>query len=124
MQSGKLRFTVTLQRRVDTQEPGGQPIHTYTDFATVKANIRPLTGREFIQAQQIQADLSTEINIRFRPDVDETCRVTRIIDHSESPPVVEAYDIVAVLPDPKTGRRELRLMCTKRSAEGWRNADV
>lgn len=124
MQAGRLRFRVELQRRVDTQQSSGQPVHTYETFKTVRASIEPLTGREFIAAQQIQADISTVITIRFRSDVDETCRVRHVVDNSQSPPLEEFFDIAAALPDKKTNRRELKLMCVKRSAEGWRNADV
>lgn len=124
MQAGKLRFRVELQRRVDAQEEGGQPIHTYETFATVKAGIRALSGREFIAAQQVQADLTTVVTIRFRRDVDETCRIRHVTNNSVSPVEEDFYDVVALTPDEKTNRRELKLMCTKRSAEGWRNAEV
>ena len=121
MQSGKLRHKVTLQRRVDTQQTGGQAVHSYTDIATVRAMIAPFRGREFIAAQQIQADLTTEITIRFRNDVDETCIVRHVVNNSVSPVEEEIYEIYSVMPDDKTARRTLRLMCVKRSADGWRN---
>lgn len=121
MQSGKYRHKVTLQRRVDSQQDGGQVVHSYADFAKVRARISPIKGREFIAAQQIQADVTTEISIRYRGDVDETCRIKHITNHSSSPPEEEFFDIVAVMPDDKTARRELRLMCMKWTADGWRN---
>jgi len=121
MQSGKLRFRVTLQRRTETQQPGGQPIQSYVDIATVKAAIRPLSGRELIAAQQVQFQANTEITIRWRGDIDETCRVRHVVVF-DSPEVVDNYDVIAPLPDPKTNRRELKLLCVKRSAEGWQNA--
>lgn len=120
MQSGKLRHRVTLLRRVDNQQPGGQVQHSYVPFAEVWGNVRSLSGRELIAAQQVNSEINTEITIRFRNDVDETCRAQHIINYDVSPPWFDAYDILAVMPDPKTNRRELRLACVKRTAEGWR----
>jgi len=120
MQSGKLRHRVTLLRRVDNQQPGGQVQHSYVPFAEVWGNVRPLSGRELIAAQQVNSLIDSEITIRYRVDVDETCRVQHIIKHDESPQWFDTYDVIAVIPDPKTNRRELRLACVKRTAEGWR----
>lgn len=120
MRSGKLRFRVTLQRRVDTQQPGGQVKHTYTEIDEVWAGIAPLSGREFFAAQQVQSQVTTRINIRMRSDIDETTRVIHITNHTESPVWFDVYDVTSVLPDEKTGRRELSLLCIKRVAEGWR----
>jgi len=120
MQSGKLRHRLTLLRRTDSQQPGGQVAHSYTPFAEVWGGVRPLSGRELIAAQQVNSEINTEITIRFRNDVDETCRAQHIINHDVSPPWFDAYDILAIMPDPKTNRRELRLACVRRTAEGWR----
>lgn len=120
MQSGKLRHQVILERRTDVQQPGGQVKHDYVPFATdVWAAIEPVSGREFFAAQQVQAEVTTRIRIRWRDDVDETCRIRHVTRHT-IPIHEDIYDIAAVLPDAKTGRRELVLMCTKRTAEGWR----
>lgn len=121
MQSGKYRHRIILLRRVDGQSGSGQVEHTYVPIASdVPARISPVAGREFFAAQQVQSDVTTRISIRWRNDVDETCRVIHEYDHSVSPPLADAYDIKAVLPDEKTGRRELVLMCSKTIAEGWR----
>lgn len=121
MQSGKFRHRVILLRRVDAQGQSGQVEHTYEPFATsVPARVAPVAGREFFAAQQVQSEVTTRISIRWRGDVDETCRVMHEVDHSVSPALFDIYDIKSVLPDEKTGRRELVLMCTKNVAEGWR----
>jgi SPP1 family predicted phage head-tail adaptor len=119
MQTGRYRHRLILERRVDTKQPSGQVVHTYTEFAEILGSVEALSGREFFAAAQVQADVSTRIRMHWRDDVDETCRVVHIVNH-DSPMKVELYDITAVLPDAKTGRREIQLMCTKRIAEGWR----
>lgn len=120
MRSGKLRYRVKLQRRVDSQNPSGQVVHNFTDLGEVWAEIMPGRGREFFAAAQIQATAPAEIRIRYLPDVDETCRVVHITRH-DSPQLIDYWDIAAPpIPDAKTGRTDLLLMCTKGVAEGWR----
>lgn len=121
MQSGRYRHQVTLFRRADTQGSSGQVEHRYSSFATCMARISPVSGREFFAAAQVQSEVSTRISIRWREGVDETCVVKHVTDYSASPEEFDIYDILAVLPDEKTGRRELVLMCAKRIGEGWRN---
>lgn len=122
MQSGKYRHQVMLLRRVDSQQPGGQVSHTYEHIATVWARISPLSGRELIAAQQVQAEVTNRINIRWRDDIDinATSRVQHIVKRSVSPAWFDVYDVTSALPDEKTGRRELSMMCVRRDAEGWR----
>jgi SPP1 family predicted phage head-tail adaptor len=120
VRSGKLRHKVSLQRRVDDQEPGGQVAHSYVETAKIWAGIASLSGREFLAAQQINSEITSRIAIRFRPEVNETYRIVHTIKHDESPPWTDVYDVIAVMPDEKTGRREMSLLCAKRVAEGWR----
>ncbi|MCC6156287.1 MAG: phage head closure protein, partial [Candidatus Hydrogenedentes bacterium] len=122
----RFRHQVQLLRRVDTQLPGGQVRHSYApiDGGIVWARIAAISGREFFAAAQVQSETTTRITIRWRDDIDETCRVRHVIDHSASPPRYDDYDIKAVIPDEKSGRRELVLMCAKSPAEGWRNTVI
>ncbi len=119
MQTARYRHRLILEQRVDAKQPSGQVLHTYTEIAEVLGSVEALSGREFFAAAQVQADVSTRIRIHFRVDVDETCRVIHVVK-TDSPMKVDVYDVNAVIPDAKTGRRELQLMCTKRTAEGWR----
>ncbi|MEO8224127.1 MAG: phage head closure protein, partial [Gammaproteobacteria bacterium] len=120
MRSGKLKFQVTLQRRVDTQADSGQVGFSYTDIATVMADIMPGRGREFFAAAQIQAESIAEIKIRYRDDIDSTCRVVHITRY-DSPEITQYWDIAAPpVPDAKTGRTDLLLYCSQGDAQGWR----
>jgi len=122
MQSQKLRFLVTLQRRVDNQAPSGQVVHSVEDVADVWAEIMPGRGREFFAAAQIQAAAIAEIRIRYRDDIDETWKVKYIKRHDE-PQLIEFWDVAAPpVADAKTGREDLLLYCTKGTAEGWRTS--
>lgn len=126
MQAGRLRRRVLIEQPVDTQDSFGEPITDWQDFAvSVPAAIEPLSGREFYAAQQEQSEVTTRIRIRWRKGVTELMRVshTSIVDPDASPPetVTDIYDIEAVIPDQKTGRRELHLLCKKRGSEGFQS---
>lgn len=103
MEAGKLRHRVTLQRATDVTDTFGQPLPTWTTFAVVWAAVEPLTGREYLQAQQQQAETTTRIRIRERAGVSERMRVAW---------GSHVYDIDAVITDP-TNAREMVLMCTE-----------
>ncbi|MCA9312662.1 MAG: phage head closure protein [Phycisphaerales bacterium] len=61
---GKLRHRVTVQRATEERDSYGQPVQTWSDIGRVWARIRPLSGREYIAARQVQADLTHEVTIR------------------------------------------------------------
>jgi SPP1 family predicted phage head-tail adaptor len=118
--AGKRRFKVILQRRTDAQQTSGQVKHTYEDVTELWASIKPVSGREFFAAQQVQSEVTTTIGIGFRDGIDSTYRIKHITRYSESPQWFDVYDVVSALPDEKTGRRDLLLYSVKREAEGWR----
>lgn len=126
MQAGRLRHRITLQVPVAEQDSFGEPITIWQDWAeSVPAAIEPLNGREFYAAQQEQSDVTTRIRIRWRPGVTELMRAvhTVVTDPNTSPPTTktDVYDIEAPLPDQRSGRRELVLMCRLRGAEGFQS---
>lgn len=61
---GDLRHRVEVQREV--VEPGalGVDVKTWSTLGTFWARVRPLTGRELILAQQVNATLSHEVTFR------------------------------------------------------------
>lgn len=121
MRAGALRHRVILERPTEQQEGGGQVIDTYEPVTTqpIAAQVETLTVRESFAAAQVQAGADTRIRIRFRDDVDEKWRVRHITRYA-SPIIEHLYDVMGVIPDMKTGRKELQLICMKRVAEGWR----
>lgn len=75
MQIGRLRQRITLQRQHYRQNDYGASIAEWQDIATVWAEVKPLTGREFFTAQQIQSEITTQITIRYLDNIDTTGRV-------------------------------------------------
>lgn len=119
MEAGRLRHRVTLQRRVEAQGATGAVTWTWQDEDTVWAAVEPIQGREFFGAAQVQAEVTTRIRIRYRPNIDAKMRVKFVTDPG-SPGAVKYYGIEAVI-HVRERRRELQLMCRERDAEGWRD---
>ena len=103
MQAGRLRHRVTLQRATESRDSFGQVVKTWADVATVWARVEALSGREYLEAQSLQRQVTTRMTIRWRSDVDAGLRALwrgRV------------YDIESALAD-ETGRRSLTLMCVE-----------
>jgi len=103
----KLRHRVDIQAYTTTEDSDTGAVEESfvsilsSDDALIPAEIAPLSGREFVAAQALQAGVNTRITIRWQAGIVPTMRVVH--DGLN-------YDIKAVLPDP-TLRRHLTLMC-------------
>lgn len=101
MQAGRLRHRVTIQNRVETQDPTtGAIAVSWADVATVWAAVEPLSAREFIAAQAAQSQVSARITIRYRAGVTAAMRIV----HGAT-----LYNIEGVIPDNRSGREWLTL---------------
>lgn len=70
MNPGLLRHRVQLQAAVEARVSSKvNPQKTYATYATVYAAIEPMSGREFWNARQVDADVTGKVTIRFRTDV-------------------------------------------------------
>lgn len=112
MRAGTRRHSIVLEQPSESVVDGAT-VTKWTTFCTTRAAIVALSGRELFAAQQVQAEVTTRINIRYRPGVNETLRVRDLVDGN-------LYGILAVLQDP-TARREIDLYCVRRTSEGWRD---
>ncbi len=75
MEPGKLRKQVQLQELAENQNDYGEKIPSYTTYATIWASIEPLQGRELQYAQQIIAETTHKVVIRYNSKVEATHRV-------------------------------------------------
>lgn len=80
--AGKLQHRVTIQRPgAPTQDPvTGEITQPWIDLASpeVWAAIEPLSARDFIAAKAAQSEMTARITIRWRGDVDATCRLLHV----------------------------------------------
>lgn len=65
MHVGDLRQRITIQQLGSGQDTDGSPNGTWTDFATVWAEVKPLSGREKLAAQQVEAEVTHAVTIRY-----------------------------------------------------------
>lgn len=66
---GDFRHRITFQEEVKT--PDGYKGHAsqWKDMVTVWGSIEPISGREYFYAQQITAEVTHRINVRYRTDI-------------------------------------------------------
>lgn len=101
MQAGKLRHRVAIQAPATAQDAYGEAIVTWGTVATVWASVEPLRGRELMDAQQTQSEISHRVRMRGRTGVTTQMRVL-----FEG----RAFQVEAVL-NPAERGIELQLMC-------------
>jgi SPP1 family predicted phage head-tail adaptor len=113
LEAGRLRHRVTIQERIQVQDAHGDIVPLWRDWATnVPAEIVPVSAREFVAGQGIQAQVTTKIRIRWRRGLEPTMRILHLID-SGSPQVYDYYNIAGILADPDSGHVYVWLPCSK-----------
>ena len=72
MNSGKLRHRLTIQTKTQTGDGYGEGSAALATLATVWGSIEPVRGTEFLNAQQVNAEVSHQIVLRYRSDLTVT----------------------------------------------------
>jgi len=83
VQAGKLRHKIVIQTSTEANNSLGEPIQTWTTFATVRAGVSPLAGRETFRLDQVSADSDVKFTIRHLDSVTTKMRISydsRIFD--------------------------------------------
>ena len=101
MEGGKLRHRAELQSFAETRDDYGQAIKSYATFATVWARVEPLTGRELIEAQQLNSRVTHKVTIRHQPFAKP---ISRILFKTRP------LEVVSVL-DKDERRIEMKIIC-------------
>jgi len=128
MQPGKLRHRITVEKPIEEQDAAGQlKITGWTAIASrISGEVLPDRAGEFFEARQVQATTNAMIRMRYRPGIEQDDgnpdgTKIRVVHHVRdgASPVVEYWDVQGVVHF-QSRFRELRLMCIKRGADGWR----
>ena len=105
LSAGRLDRRVTIETPTDGVDGSGAPSATWAALATVWADVRPISGREFVAAGQTAAEATTRITIRWRADITTRHRI------------VHGATIYSIEHVAEIGRREgLDLMCRAEAA--------
>jgi len=97
MNTGRLRDRLTIQTYTDVIAANGETTKTWTTFATVFAEIRPVSGRELEVAGKVQGELSHAIRIRF---------LSGVLDKMRGTDGTRTFEFTAVVPD-RTNAKDL-----------------
>lgn len=108
MRIGPLNRQVALQRKQETQDETGGVTVDWIPIATVWSSIKHPSGLETVRSEVPVSVVKASIRIRFREDIDATCRALYR---------GKVYDIKAVLPD-TVGREYVDLSCEEGQNDG------
>ncbi len=73
--AGKLRHQIDLQSETESLSDRNETILTYATYATVRASVRPIQGGEMESAQQISAEVTHKIRIRYNSAIKPIDRI-------------------------------------------------
>ena len=104
MRGGGLRHRLTIERKSITQNELGDPVESWSTFAQRWASVEPLRGREFFDAQQVNAEITVRFRLRYTEGVAPEMRVN--FDG-------RLFDVRAVV-NVDERKAELILMCSER----------
>ncbi len=103
MRAGELRHRITIQQATETPSTSGAITQTWSTVATVWAAIEALSGREAFAAQQVNAQVSSRIRIRYRAGITPKMRIVF---------GARTFNIESVM-DMESRRRELQLLVSE-----------
>lgn len=105
MQSGKLSHRIIIQSLVPVQNgTTGIVTDTWTIFATVWAEVRPASVREFVAAGIAESKITTAVKIRYLAGI----KTSMCILHG-----MQIFNIEGVLSDPRSGMEYITLPCSE-----------
>jgi SPP1 family predicted phage head-tail adaptor len=66
---------VVIKEKVVSRDTYGEEDVTWTDVATVWADVQPVRGREYLEMDQSQADVTHRVYLRWRSGIEPTMRL-------------------------------------------------
>lgn len=105
MEPGRLRHRVRIEIKTDERDKFGQLIG-WKSYGIVSADIRSVTGRDFISGNAERSNVTTKIFMRFREDIRAT--TTRLIEILKDG---EGRIFTVTAPLPTRDRRNIEILC-------------
>lgn len=69
---GSLRERIVIESATEAADSEGEPVKTWSTFATVWARSERLSGRELESLRRVYSEASIRFTIRYRSDMDES----------------------------------------------------
>lgn len=98
--SGKLRHRVTIQQPTTVDGSAGGSYETWSNVATVWAQVTPSSGREFWEIRKSNSEIDGEVRMRYRGNINPTMRllfknrpleIQHIINRDEKNELLKVY---------------------------------
>lgn len=115
LSAGRLRHRVSVQRRTalldsngqTQQDPNtGEVAYVWVELSQRWAAIEPLSGREFIQSQATQSQVTGRIVMRADLDITASDRIVH-------PHNGKVYNLEAILPDKDSGLEYMTILTSE-----------
>lgn len=87
---GRLRDQVVFETPSGTLNTYGEPVDTWSTFATVFGELRSVSGSEYLKSDRIQGDVSHQITVRF---------LSGLLPKMRAKVGTRVFEIAAILPD-------------------------
>lgn len=102
--SGRLRHIINIQKSAVTRDAFGAETITWSDFtSSIRADVQPLSMREFFQAQQVGSELTHKVTMRYSTGIEPAMRV--LYDSKQ-------YDIKSII-DEDERHKKITLLCSR-----------
>lgn len=72
---GKMDRRITLQAKTEAQNSYGEPVPSWSEFATVWAQKIEMGGREYLASQQVAPEVVRRYRIRYLSGLNESMRL-------------------------------------------------
>ncbi|QLY02889.1 phage head closure protein [Citrobacter sp. RHBSTW-00599] len=105
MEPGRLRHRIRIEVKTDERDKFGQPIG-WKSLGVFSADIRSVTGRDFISGNAERSNVTTKIFMRYREDIRAT--TTRLIEIRKG---AEGRVFTVTAPLPTRDRRNIEILC-------------
>jgi len=106
MRIGPLRHRITIQRLSKNQNGMGEEEPGWTNVTTRWASIEPISGREYFSAQQVNAEVTHRVRIRYLAGMESTMRLlygARVFQ-------------IKVIMNAEERKKALEILCTEEAA--------
>lgn len=116
LDTGSMKWKISVERRTDTQDEFGQPIPTWSRLGLTRwARVSPVSGNERFTSQQFIARQQTEFTVRWAEDLATVNPLDRVVyPVTDTPTDSEIYDVMAVH---EIGYKDALRLVTARRAE-------
>lgn len=94
MKLGKMRYRVTIESINTTTDDDGFTAETFIPFATVWADITPVSSKEYFSSEQTLDEVTSKIYVRYISGINTLMRVK----YGE-----RIFNIISILSDQRQG---------------------